>query len=171
MVGFSIYNSRVYECDVFKAYFHLWNFGGPHWFSITDLDLRHSLMWSEGRFLLGLTPFQLRSIAIVGSKSTRKSRTSATDWNSSITRQLWCFKPMLRQLNLYVCSMARMMCLVDAKFILVWGEHSYIQSLAARATDTLLLKARTRGRKRARGRSSQVSYTWVDLKMTKGLEF
>lgn len=96
------------------------------WFSITDLDLRHSLMRSEGQFLLGLMPFQLRSIVIVGSKSTRKSRTSATDWNSSITRQLWCLEPTLRQVNLYVCSVAQIVCLVDAKFILVWAEHPYI---------------------------------------------
>jgi hypothetical protein len=44
--------------------------------------------------------------------------------------------------------MVRMVCSVGARFILVWAEHPYIQSSVARATSTLLLKARSRGYKR-----------------------
>jgi hypothetical protein len=52
----------------------------------------------------------------------------------------------------FVCvhSVARMVCLVNARFILIWTERLYIQSLVTRATDTLLLKARSRGYKRVR---------------------
>jgi hypothetical protein len=30
-VGFVVYRLRYYECPSFKAYLHLWNFGGPDW--------------------------------------------------------------------------------------------------------------------------------------------
>lgn len=30
-MGFAIYSLGSYECDFFKAYLHLWNFGGPNW--------------------------------------------------------------------------------------------------------------------------------------------
>jgi hypothetical protein len=32
VVGFAVYHLRSYSCSVFKAYLHLWNFGGPNWF-------------------------------------------------------------------------------------------------------------------------------------------
>jgi hypothetical protein len=43
-----------------------------------------------------------------------------------------------------------MVCSVGARLILVRAERPYIQSLAARATETLLLNARSRGYERAR---------------------
>lgn len=30
-MGFSDYNLKSFACDNFKAYFHLWNSGGPNW--------------------------------------------------------------------------------------------------------------------------------------------
>jgi hypothetical protein len=49
-----------------------------------------------------------------------------------------------------VCSIVQMVCLVAARFIPVRAERPYIQPFVARTTDTLLLKARSRGYKRAR---------------------
>jgi hypothetical protein len=49
------------------------------------------------------------------------------------------------------------MCSVGARFILVRTERPYIKSSAARATDTLLLNARSRDYKRTRGEIFQLS--------------
>jgi hypothetical protein len=49
------------------------------------------------------------------------------------------------------------MCSMDARFILVQTERLYIQSSTARATDTLLLNAHSRGYTRVREGGSQVS--------------
>jgi hypothetical protein len=46
--------------------------------------------------------------------------------------------------------MVWMVCSVGPRFILVRVERPYIQSSVARATDTLLLNARSMGYKRAR---------------------
>jgi hypothetical protein len=49
-----------------------------------------------------------------------------------------------------VCFVVQMVRLLDARFILVRAERPYIQPSVTRTTDTLLLKARSRGYKRAR---------------------
>jgi hypothetical protein len=86
---------------------------------------------------------------------------------------MWHLRPLLHQLHAVLCGRHRhaavqMVCSVGVRFILVWAERLYIQSLLARAIDTLLLNARSRGYKRVceRERSSQVSYVWLDLKTT-----
>jgi hypothetical protein len=55
--------------------------------------------------------------------------------------------------------MVRMVCLVGARFILVQEERPYIYSSMARATNTLLLNARSRGYKRAREGGTPKSLT------------
>jgi hypothetical protein len=50
-----------------------------------------------------------------------------------------------------------MVCLLGVRFIPIWAERPYFQSLVARATDSLLLIARSRGYKRTReGRISSL---------------
>jgi hypothetical protein len=52
-----------------------------------------------------------------------------------------------------------MVCSVGARFILVWAERPYFQSLVARATDTLFLVVGLQAG--GRGKSSQVSKSCV----------
>lgn len=46
-MGFFIFKLQPYECDSFKAYFHLWSEGGPNWFQEINANNREeSSSWN-----------------------------------------------------------------------------------------------------------------------------